>query len=406
MLLCIHSAVSGKYDREGLMAYLRELRDCTRRLIALQLEEAAPESALAESRAELDRLYEGFVKEHGRINSNANRLAFSKDQGYYLLCALEVYDDEGNFRRKADMFTKRTVLPQATVDHVDTASEALAVSIGERARVDLPFMARLAGRTEEQVAGELRGVIFQDPIEGEWQTAGEYLSGDVRQKLRQAREAARTDPAYQVNVEALEKAQPRDLDASEIVVNLGATWIDPSYIQQFMEETFQTPRDLRPGSPNASKYGALKVNYHPLSAEWAITHKNAVREDNVAAYKTFGTKRASAYRLLEDALNLRDTRIYDTARDPDGKERRVLNGQETAIAAQKQQAIQEAFREWLWKDPGRREALVHKYNEEMNCIRPREYDGSCLRFVGMDPEIRTAGTPCWPMRWGRARLLK
>ncbi|HOQ63968.1 MAG TPA: SNF2-related protein, partial [Clostridia bacterium] len=324
-----------------------------------------------------------FSAKYDRISSRGNKLAFSDDSSYYLLCSLEVLDDGGNFDRKADMFAKRTIRQQRSVTSVDTAAEALAVSIGERARADLLLMAQLTGMSEEQVISDLTGVIFKDPTYGDdplagWQTADEYLSGNVRQKLREAHRASERDPAFQINVEALEAAQPKDLDASEIEVRLGATWIDKGYIQQFMEETFNTPRYLR---------GTIEVKYAAYTAEWQISNKTRVSYNDVAAYATYGTDRANAYRILEDSLNLRDIRIYDTIEDADGKERRVLNSKETTLAAQKQQAIRDAFRDWIWRDPERRQALVQQYNEEMNSTRPREYDGRHITFSGMNPEI-------------------
>lgn len=360
-----------------------ELRDCVHQLIDLQMDEFTPDAAIREKQVELNQLYNAFSAKYDRISSRGNKLAFSDDSSYYLLCSLEVLDDDGNFERKADMFTKRTIRQQRSVTSVDTAAEALAVSIGERAKVDLPFMAQLTGMNEEQVISDLSGVIFKDPTYGDdpltgWQTADEYLSGNVRQKLREARRAAERDPAFHINVEALEAAQPKDLDASEIEVRLGATWIDKGYIQQFMEETFKTPRYLR---------GTIEVKYVSYTAEWQISNKTRVPYSDVAAYTTYGTDRANAYRILEDSLNLRDIRIYDTIEDADGKERRVLNSKETTLAAQKQQAIRDAFRDWIWRDPERRQTLVRQYNEEMNSTRPREYDGRHLIFSGMNPEI-------------------
>ena len=355
-----------------------ELRDCVHQLIDLQMDEFTPDAAIREKQSELNGLYDAFTAKYGLINSRGNSLAFSDDSSYYLLCSLEVLDDDGNFERKADMFSKRTIRQQRSVTSVDTASEALSVSIGERARVDLPFMTQLSGMSEDQLVSDLTGVIFKDPVHENWQTADEYLSGNVRQKLREAKRAAERDPAFQVNVEALEAAQPKDLDASEIEVRLGATWIDKAYIQQFMEETFSTPRYLR---------GTIEVKYAAYTAEWQVTNKTRISYNDVAAYTTYGTDRASAYRILEDSLNLRDIRIYDTVEDPDGKERRVLNSKETTLAAQKQQAIRNAFKDWIWKDHERRQALVHQYNEDMNSTRPREYDGRHITFSGMNPEI-------------------
>lgn len=368
---------------KGRIKGMVELRDCVRQLIDLQMDEYAGDTAIHESRVELNSLYDAFSAQYGLINSRGNKLAFSDDSAYYLLCSLEVLDDDGNFERKADMFTKRTIRQQRSVTSVDTAAEALAVSIGERAKVDLPFMARLSGLPEEQIKSDLKGVIFKDPSYGSdpnegWQAADEYLSGNVRKKLRIARRAAERDSAFQFNVEALEKAQPKDLDASEIEVRLGATWIDKAYIQQFMEETFNTPNFL---------LGTIQVKYTAYTAEWQITNKSRISYNDVAANTTYGTDRASAYRILEDSLNLRDIRIYDTIEDPEGKERRVLNYKQTTLAEQKQQVIREAFRDWIWRDPERRQTLVSQYNEEMNSTRPREYDGRHITFSGMNPEI-------------------
>ena len=369
---------------EARVKGLVELRDCVQRLIDLEMNAAMPDAAIREQMAELNRLYDAFSAKYGLINDRANRLAFADDSSYYLLCALEVLDEDGRLERKADMFTKRTIKPHEAVASVDTASEALAVSISEKACVDMGYMASLTGRTGDELAEELRGVIFQVPGQTEpdgtphYVTADEYLSGNVRQKLRQAQRAAERDPAFSINVEALTAAQPKDLDASEIEVRLGATWIDKEYIQQFMCETFKTPPYLR---------DVIEVKYVPYTAEWQVTGKNSVGYNNVAAYTTYGTNRANAYKILEDSLNLRDVRIYDTVEDADGKERRVLNAKETTLAAQKQQAIREAFKDWIWKDPQRRQALVRQYNEEMNSTRPREYDGSHIVFGGMNPSI-------------------
>ena len=360
------------------------LRDCVQRLIDLEMDAAAPEAAIQGQMAELNRLYDDFSAKYGLINDRANRLAFADDSSYYLLCALEVLDEDGKLERKADMFSKRTIKPHEAVTTVDTASEALAVSISEKACVDMAYMEQLTGKSSEELAAELQGVIFRVPGQSEpdgsplYVTADEYLSGNVRRKLRQAQRAAEQDPAFAVNVEALTAAQPKDLDASEIEVRLGATWIDKEYIQQFMYETFDTPFYLQ---------RSIEVHYTPFTAEWQISGKNVVGQNNVAAYSTYGTSRANAYKILEDSLNLRDVRIYDTVEDADGKERRVLNAKETTLAAQKQQAIRDAFRDWIWRDPERRQALVRQYNEEMNATRPREYDGSHIVFGGMNPAI-------------------
>ena len=360
------------------------LRECVQQLIDLQMDAATPDSAIQDKQAELNSLYDSFSAKYGLINDRANRLAFADDSSYYLLCALEVIDEDGKLERKADMFTKRTIKPHKAVDTVDTASEALAVSIAERACVDMAYMSELTGKTSDELAAELQGVIFRVPGQVEkdgtphYVTADEYLSGNVRRKLRQAQRVAQQDPSFAVNVEALTAAQPKDLDASEIEVRLGATWIDKEYIQQFMYETFNTPFYLQ---------RSIEVNYSSFTAEWQIKGKSSVSYNDVAAYTTYGTSRANAYKILEDSLNLRDVRIYDTIEDADGKERRVLNAKETTLAAQKQQAIREAFRDWIWRDPERRQTLVRQYNEEMNATRPREYDGSHITFGGMNPAI-------------------
>ncbi len=360
------------------------LRDCVQELIDLQMDAATPDNEIRDKQIELNRLYDDFSAKYGLINDRANRLAFADDSSYYLLCALEIINEDGKLERKADMFTKRTIKPHEAVTSVDTASEALAVSIAEKARVDMAYMEQLTGKTEDELAAELQGVIFRLPAPKDengrphYVTADEYLSGNVRRKLRQAQRALEVSEIFRPNVEALEKAQPKDLDASEIEVRLGATWIDKEYIQQFMYETFNTPFYLQRN---------IEVHYAPYTAEWQITGKNSVSYSDVAAYTTYGTDRANAYRLLEDALNLRDIRIYDTVEDADGKERRVLNAKETTLAAQKQQAIRDAFKDWIWKDPERRQTLVRQYNEEMNSTRPREYDGSHITFGGMNPAI-------------------
>ena len=365
---------------KGMLA----LSTCVHELIDLQMDETIPDSAIAEKQAELNRLYDSFTEKYGIINSRGNRLAFSDDSAYYLLCALEIMDDDWNFQRKADMFTKRTIQPHRVVTSVDTASEALTLSIAEKAEVDMEYMSSLTGKTAEELASELRGVIFHDPALGNaedgmgWVTADEYLSGNVRQKLRQAEAAAAENPAYQVNVEALRAAQPKDLDASEIEVRLGATWIDKSYIKQFMFEIFDTPSYLR---------YSMDVQYSPYTAAWSISNKKRISYNDVAAWNTYGTDCVSAYEILEDSLNLRDVQVYDTIEDADGRKKRVLNAKETTLAAQKQQLIRDAFRDWIWAEPQRRHALVRQYNEEMNSTRPREYDGSHIVFAGMNPEI-------------------
>ena len=361
-----------------------ELRECVQQLIHLQMWDSDAVSIYKEQQR-LNQLYDSFTAKYGLINSRGNSLAFADDSSYFLLCSLEVLDEDGNLKRKADMFSKRTIKQARAVTSVDTASEALAVSIAEKARVDMPYMAQLSGKTEDELAAELSGVIFRlpEPVDSQgnprYVTADEYLSGDVRQKLARAKWAAEQVPdVFGVNVRALEAAQPPDLDASEIDVRLGATWIDKEYIQQFMEELLSPSYYLRRN---------IKVNFSEFTAEWNITGKNLPSMTDVAAYMTYGTERANAYRILEDTLNLRDIRIYDTVQDPDGRERRVLNSKETTLAQQKQQAIKDAFRDWIWRDPDRRQHLVQKYNEIFNSTRPREYDGSHITFSGMNPEI-------------------
>ncbi|GKH56743.1 hypothetical protein CE91St58_41280 [Lachnospiraceae bacterium] len=358
---------------------MAELRDCVHRLIDLQMWESDDISIRAEQQ-KLNRLYDRFTEKYGLINSRGNALAFADDSSYYLLCSLEVLDDEDKtkLKSKADMFTKRTIKQQRSVDSVDTAAEALALSIGEKARVDMAYMSQLTGKSEDGIIDELNGVIFLDPVYGDWQTADEYLSGNVRQKLREAENAAVDSPGYLPNVEALRAAQPKDLDASEIEVRLGATWIDKKYIQQFMFELLEPPLYAR---------RSLEVNYSEFTAEWNISGKNSIPYNDINARMTYGTDCANAYKILEDTLNLRDVRIYDTVRDADGKEKRVLNSKETTLAQQKQQAIKEAFRDWIWRDPDRRRELVQLYNERFNSTRPREYDGRHLIFPGMNPEI-------------------
>ncbi len=358
---------------------LAELRDCVHRLIDLQMWESDDSSIRAEQQR-LNRLYDRFTEKYGLINSRGNALAFADDSSYYLLCSLEMLDDEDKtkLKGKADMFTKRTIRQRQSITSVDTAAEALALSIGEKARVDMAYMSQLTGKSEDDIIDELSGVIFLDPVYGDWQTADEYLSGNVRQKLREAEKAAVDSPGYLPNVEALRAAQPKDLDASEIEVRLGATWIDKKYIQQFMFELLEPPVYAR---------RSLEVNYSEFTAEWNISGKNSIPYNDINARMTYGTDCANAYKILEDTLNLRDVRIYDTVRDADGKEKRVLNSKETTLAQQKQQAIKEAFRDWIWRDPDRRRELVQLYNERFNSTRPREYDGRHLIFPGMNPEI-------------------
>ena len=348
------------------------------------------DDAIRQTQAELNELYDSFTAKYGLINSRANALAFADDSSYYLLCSLEELDEDKNLKRKADMFTKRTIKAHEVVTSVDTASEALALSISEKACVDMEYMSQLTGKGEDTLASELRGVIYKDynrqpDSSYTWRTADDFLSGNVREKLAYYTNALEllegTDKyeAVRDNVEALKAAQPKDLDASEIEIRLGATWIDPEYVREFMWETFETPFYQR---------NMIDVNYSTYTAEWNIKNKSAVSYNNIAAYMTYGTERANAYKILEDTLNLRDVRIYDTKYDADGKERRVLNSKETTLAQQKQQAIKDAFRDWIWKDPDRRHALVTRYNELFNSTRPREYDGSHITFTGMNPEIR------------------
>ena len=353
-----------------------ELRDCVRKLIDLQLTDGN-DAEIRAQQAELGRLYDAFSAEYGIINGKANGRAFEGDSSYYLLCSLEILDEDRKLKRKADIFSKRTIRRRKPVTQVDTASEALAVSIGERAKVDLPFMARLTGKAEDEIVADLQGVIFLDPLEQTWQTADEYLSGNVRAKLRVAQTAAESDSSFAVNVEALQAAQPKDLDASEIDVRLGATWVDKAYIQRFMIELLGISYYER---------RRIHVNYAPQTAEWSIDGKSLLSE-NVNNHMKYGTRRAPALKILEDTLNLRDTRVYDVVQDENGREKRELNQKETTIAQQKQQAIKDAFHDWVWKDPTRRHELVTRYNELFNSTRPREYDGSHIVFDGMNPEI-------------------
>ena len=353
------------------------IRDCTQELINFQLEEY-PEDMIQNKQTELNQLYDDFSKKFGLISSQTNKRAFNQDSSYCLLCSLERLDDEGNFIGKADMFTKRTIKKQEVVTSVDTASEALAVSLSEKAGVDLAYMSQLAGKSEEEITKELAGVIFQNPVTEEWETADEYLSGNVREKLSVARTFAENHPEYAINVTSLEGVQPKELDASEIEVRIGATWISTKYIEDFMRETFETPEYLFDRK-------AMGVQYSNVTGQWNVKGKNADR-GNTLVNMTYGTSRANAYRILEDSLNLRDTRIFDVVTE-DGKEKRVLNKKETMLASQKQEAIREAFKDWVFRDPERRQDLCAKYNELFNSTRPREYDGSHLKFPGMTPDI-------------------
>ena len=372
-------------NAKGRVAGMVELRQIVNELIQQQLNDF-PDEDIKASQAKLNAAYDAFTAKYGLINDKKNARLFDDDSSYYLLCSLENLDENKNLKSKADMFTKRTIRPERVVTSVDTPSEALAVSIGEHGKVDLPYMAELLGTPGEyrRITTELSGVIFKDPAadaddpEAGWQMADEYLSGDVRAKLRMAQFAAETNPEFAVNVDALTKAQPRELEASEIDVRLGATWLAPDIIQKFMTETFQIPYYLR---------HAVKVRYSPYTAEWRVEGKTATGRGDIISSETYGTSRANAYKILEETLNLKDVRIYDTIEDADGKPKRVLNKRETMLAQQKQQVIKDAFANWVWQDPQRRIALVKQYNELFNSTRPREYDGSHIHFVGMNPEI-------------------
>ena len=362
---------------EQRMKGMVQIRDCTQELIEYQLNEY-PDDMIKNKQTELNELYDAFSKKFGLINSQINKRAFNQDSSYCLLCSLEKLDDEGNFKGKADMFSKRTIKKAEVVTSVDTASEALAVSLGEKARIDLAYMSELTGKSEEEVTKELAGVIFQNPVTEKWETADEYLSGNVREKLATARVFAENHPEYAINVLALEGVQPKELDASEIEVRIGATWIDTKYIEDFMRETFETPEYL-------FDRNVMGVQYSDVTGQWNVKGKNA-DHGNTLVNMTYGTSRANAYRILEDSLNLRDTRIFDVITE-DGKEKRVLNKKETMFASQKQETIREAFKDWVFCDPERRQVLCAKYNELFNSTRPREYDGSHLKFPGMTPDI-------------------
>ena len=370
---------------KGRVTGMVELRQIVNDLIQQQLEDY-PDADIKATQERLNAAYDAFTAKYGLLNDRKNGRLFEQDSSYYLLCSLENLDEQGQLKSKAAMFTKRTIRPERTVTSVDTPSEALAVSIGEHGKVDLPYMAELLGTPGEygRITTELSGVIFKDPAadptdpEAGWQMADEYLSGDVRAKLRMAQFAAETNPEFAVNVDALTKAQPKELEASEIDVRLGATWLDPDIIQKFMTETFQIPYYLR---------HAVKVRYSPYTAEWRVEGKTATGRGDIISSETYGTSRANAYKILEETLNLKDVRIYDTIEDAEGKPKRVLNKRETMLAQQKQQVIKDAFANWVWQDPQRRIALVKQYNELFNSTRPREYDGSHIKFVGMNPEI-------------------
>ena len=370
---------------KGRVTGMVELRQIVNELIQQQLEDY-PDEDIKATQERLNAAYDAFTAKYSLLNDRRNGRLFEQDSSYYLLCSLENLDEQGQLKSKAAMFTKRTIRPERTVTSVDTPSEALAVSIGEHGKVDLPYMAELLGTPGEygRITTELSGVIFKDPAadptdpEAGWQMADEYLSGDVRAKLRMAQFAEETNPEFAVNVTALEKAQPKELEASEIDVRLGATWLDPDIIQKFMTETFQIPYYLR---------HAVKVRYSPYTAEWRVEGKTATGRSDIISSETYGTSRANAYKILEETLNLKDVRIYDTIEDAEGKPKRVLNKRETMLAQQKQQVIKDAFANWVWQDPQRRIALVKQYNELFNSTRPREYDGSHIKFVGMNPEI-------------------
>ena len=370
---------------KGRVTGMVELRQIVNELIQQQLEDY-PDEDIKATQERLNAAYDAFTAKYGLLNDRKNGRLFEQDSSYYLLCSLENLDEQGQLKSKAAMFTKRTIRPERTVTSVDSPSEALAVSIGEHGKVDLPYMAELLGTPGEygRIISELSGVIFKDPSadptdpEAGWQMADEYLSGDVRSKLRMAQFAAETNPEFAVNVDALTKAQPRELEASEIDVRLGATWLSPDIIQKFMTETFQIPYYLR---------HAVKVRYSPYTAEWRVEGKTATGRGDIISSETYGTSRANAYKILEETLNLKDVRIYDTIEDAEGKPKRVLNKRETMLAQQKQQVIKDAFANWVWQDPQRRIALVKQYNELFNSTRPREYDGSHIKFVGMNPEI-------------------
>jgi N12 class adenine-specific DNA methylase len=361
---------------------LVELRECVRNLIMYQTDDY-PDHAITTEQRKLNRLYDNFTKKYGLINSRGNSMAFSQDSAYCLLCSLEVLNENGELDRKADMFSKRTIKARVPITRVDTATEALAASMGEKARVDLAYMSELTGMSEETLAEELSGVIFRLPAQvgadgnPRYVTADEYLSGDIREKLAAAKQAAEVADVFQVNVAALEAALPEDLTAAEIAVRLGATWVPTDVVQQFMYELLQTSYYAR---------DRIKVHYSTHTGEWNITEKTADRS-NIQAFNTYGTQRVNAYKIIEDSLNLRDARVFDTVYDANGDKKRVLNKRETAVAQGKQEIIKSKFEEWIWKDPERRERLCRLYNDRFNSIRPRVFDGSHLTFPGMNPEI-------------------
>ena len=378
------------YYRENSQMYLQDLpvtsinrikgmiaiRDCVRNLIELQIDDSSDEEIKREQ-VKLNGLYDKFSKEYGLINSRTNERAFSEDSSYYLLCSLEVLNENKQFVRKADMFTKRTIKPHKVISKANNSVDALILSISEKARVDIEYMQKLTGKSKEQIVKELEGSIYKDPISEEYVTADEYLSGNVREKLKIAQRFAENNPEYETNVKALEQVKIKDLSASEISVRLGATWIPASDIKQFIFELLETPEYRR---------SYIDVHYSDYTSEWNISGKSEDR-GNVRSYNTYGTSRANAYKIIETTLNLKDVRITDTIVDIDGKEQKVLNAKETAIAQAKQDLIKTKFEEWIWKDQARRERLVNSYNEKFNSIRPREYDGQYITFGGMNPEI-------------------
>ena len=378
------------YYRENSLMYLQdkpitalnrikgmiEIRDCVRRIIDLQIDDS-PDFEITAEQQKLNRLYDNFSKKYGLINSRGNEMAFSDDDSYYLLCSLEIVDENKNFIRKADMFSKRTIKPHIKISKTDNCVDASISSISEKASVDLEYMSNLTGKTEEQLIKELEGSIYKDPMLDKYVTADEYLSGNIREKLKIAQEFSKNNPEYEINVKALESVKIKDLSASEISVRLGATWIPTNYIEQFMFELLETPTYNRKD---------INANYSNYTSDWNITGKN-IDWKNSRANTTYGTKRINAYQIIEKTLNLKDVQIFDNIINADGKEERKLNAKETAIAQGKQEIIKSKFEEWIWKDQQRREHLTRIYNDKFNCIRPREYDGKYITFVGMNPEI-------------------
>lgn len=355
-----------------------ELRDCVRDLINLQTEDF-PEENIKVAQAKLNTMYDNYVKKYGIINSRGNRLAFEADSSYYLLCSLEIMDSEGKFIRKADMFNKRTIKAYKEITSVDTANEALIVSLSEKASVDLEYMSKLTNKTQEELTKELEGIIYKLPMENnKYVTADEYLSGNIREKLKMAEASVGMHPEFEINIKALKEVMPKDLSANEIGIKLGATWIPVDVIENFMYELLETPNHAQ---------WEMKVKYSQYNSEWYITSKN-YDYSNVKANKTFGTNRINAYEIIEKTLNLKDVKIFDTITDSNGNKKREFNAKETAIAQAKQEQIKQAFEDWIFKDVDRRERLVRLYNDKFNSIRPREYDGSHLQFPGMNPEIK------------------